>query len=1241
MAMDGSGNLFVADTGNNRVVELSSAGGGFGTPVSVLNGLSGPMGVAADWNGSVYVSDTGNHRILKLSISAEGLQPATTIASGLSEPAGLAVDTAGNVFVADAGNNTVVEIGWSSGNYGAPVVVGSGFNAPRSVAVDAAKSLFVADTGNHRVVKEPLLNGGYSTQQVLWPGEFTPVGIFIDKNNDAFIADGETGKVSEWTWFAFATRYSSLIAVGSSFSEPGGVLPDASGNVYVADTGSNRVVEVMSGSQPFGSVQVGSSGSMITFNFKVSSGTTVGGVRIDFEGASGKDFVDAGGSSCSVQAFSATEQCGVNVQFAPRGPGLRMGSVALFDGSGNSLATGFLAGTGVEPRAAFIPGSVSVLGTQLSGPSGVAVDGSGNLYIADTGNNRVVELPWLGGTYGQQIVLPVAGLNSPMGLAIDGAGNLYIASNGNDKVVRLPSTQIGFGTASRFGNGFYGPTGVAVDAWGGVYVSNTLDQQIDKFTWTGSGFSAVNFIGSYTKAPTGLGVNGMGDVYFSDPYNNTIAQLPWMGSAYLRESFLAGVATVFPVALAVDGNSNLYVLDSSTNKLTMLPWTGSSFGEQITVANGFNAPTAVTIDGNGVLYVADTGNNQVVRIDLSQPSMASFANTFLGSTSVDSPQTVLVENLGNQSLVLNSISYPMDFPESGANLNPCADGIALGSNSGCGVSLDFTPTVIGSPLTEVLRFEDNSLNAAGSEQVVPLSGTSEGRASQSILFQPISNVSYGGQPITLVASASSGLPVTFQVVSGPGALTQNGQQLSILGVGTVVVEAVQGGNQGFAAASSVQQSIAALPAVLTVTPLNVTAVYGAIPTVFQYAITGFVHGDSVWSATTGQPSIGSNGVSSSGIGSYSLTALQGTLVAPNYTFAFGSGTLTVTPAILQLSANSFSQTYGSSIPKLTWQINGFVHGDSAALLSGLPNLSSIANSGSPVGQYPIVIATGTLAAANYVFHAVSGLLTVNHQTLVVSGQQQSAVYGSGVPALRFAVSGFVNGDTAANVIQGSPSLGTSAGANPAVGEYAIVVGAGTLAAVNYRFACVNGQLWITKAVLTVSPSNATMVYGGQVPGFTYGVSGLVNGDTAATVISGSPQFMSGGQTNSAVGTYAISMAIGTLTARNYSFQFQTGSLTITKAPLMVTADSYSIVAGGKIPTLGFVFAGWVGGDTVSSATTGLPNLATTASVTSPAGSYPIVITPGSLTAGNYALTMVNGTLTITVTAARGPKRRLP
>jgi N-acetylneuraminic acid mutarotase len=163
---------------------------------------------------------------------------------------------------------------------------------------------------------------------------------------------------------------------------------------------------------------------------------------------------------------------------------------------------------------------------------------------------------------------------------------------------------------------------------------------------------------------------------------------------------------------------------------------------------------------------------------------------------------------------------------------------------------------------------------------------------QTISFTaPTTPVTYGVKPITLAATASSGLAVTFSVVSGPAKVS--GSTLTITGAGTVVVAANQPGNSTYAAAPEVTRTIVVNPAKLTVTATSLTMKKGAAVPALTYTITGFVNGDTQATATTGKPALTTTATSKSATGKYPITVTAGTLAAKNYTLSFVEGTLTV------------------------------------------------------------------------------------------------------------------------------------------------------------------------------------------------------------------------------------------------------------------------------------------------------------------------------------------------------------
>ena len=186
---------------------------------------------------------------------------------------------------------------------------------------------------------------------------------------------------------------------------------------------------------------------------------------------------------------------------------------------------------------------------------------------------------------------------------------------------------------------------------------------------------------------------------------------------------------------------------------------------------------------------------------------------------------------------------------------------------------------------------------------------------------------------------------------------------------------------------------------------------------------------------------------------------------------------------------------------------------------------------------------------------------------------------------------------------------------------------------------------VSKAHLTVTADSKTKVYGDPVPVLTASITGFVNGDKAR-VVTGSPTVTSAASSASGVGSYAISVSVGTLAAANYDFpNLANGTLTVTKAHLTVTADPKTKAYDAALPAFTYQITGFVNGDTPS-VITGAPSVSTTANAASDAGTYPISVADGTMSAVNYDFPVANlvaSTLTVTpapLTITVDPKTRV-
>jgi sugar lactone lactonase YvrE len=430
-AVNGSGNIFVVDPCLNAVKEIVAGTGGAAsgtvnsssTVIPVGSGFATPSGVAVDSSGNVFVADRGHNAVYEIVAGTGGAASGTVNASStvnpvgnvFSNPDGVAVDGSGNVFVADSGNNVVkviVAVGGVVSSTSAVYPVGSGFSWPFGVAVDRSGNVFVADIHNNALYE---IVAGTPTVNVVGIGYSDPQGVAVDGSGNVFVADTMNNAVKEIVagtgGAASGTVYwgSTVNVMGSGFSYPAGVAVNGSGNVFVADSGSSVVKEIQTGTANYGSVAVATTAPpTITLTFYFDTGGTIAAPAVLTQGAANKDFTDAGTGTCTTNgtshAYSAGDTCTVVVTFTPTRPGQRLGAAQLIGSGGGVIATGNIYGIGIGPMVTFPSNTtVSTLGSGLIEPSGVAVDGSGNVYIADAMVNSVVEVPWTGNGYGAQL----------------------------------------------------------------------------------------------------------------------------------------------------------------------------------------------------------------------------------------------------------------------------------------------------------------------------------------------------------------------------------------------------------------------------------------------------------------------------------------------------------------------------------------------------------------------------------------------------------------------------------------------------------------------------------------------------------------------------------------------------------------------------------------------------------------------------------------------------------------------
>jgi len=717
MAVNRTGDVFIADSLNNRVLKVSSTG----AQSTAASGLKLPQGVAVDGAGNLFVADTYNDRILK--VSPAGVQ--TSLGSGLNRPQGVAVDGAGNLFIADAFNSRVLKLAPG----GAQTVVGGGLSKPAGVAVDGAGNVIIADTGNNRVVKVSP-SGALTVVSSLVT---QPYGVAADGAGNVFIADTNSYRVIK------VAPNGAQSGVGSGFDHPYGVAVDSAGSVFIADSNHDRVIELQLSAINFGNLNVCPAGApssdacsrTLTLNYHIEYEVTLGTPAVLTQGAPDLDFKLAGGTCTGI--FAAGASCTVNVTFAPLAPGVRMGGVQFTDSRDKLLTSTPVYGQGQGPAIAFGAGAQTTLAIGVNSPSGVAVDAAGNVFVVDFLGSRVLKVSPSGVQTGVGV-----GLRFPNTVAVDGGGNVFIADSGNNRVVRVSPD----GTQTLVGTGLKLPQGVAVDGAGNVFIADYSNNRVVKIA-AASGLQMV--VGSGLSFPYSVAVDGSGNIYIADYGNDRVVKVSAMG---VQSPVASGLN--HPTAVAVDAAGSVLIADTFNNRVLEV----SIAGPQTTLVGELNRPQGVAMDGAGNLFIADSGNNRVVQVQRSSPSALTFPLTYVGQSST---RTATIQNIGNQRLnaVAPGLTIGTNYQLAGGNSPAdCNARFALAPGTSCDLDISFTPKAPGSFQSTVV-LTDNSLNGAPATQTLNLSGTS--------MLQAIATVN--------AASAQYSDPVTLTAVVGPAGLS--------------------------------------------------------------------------------------------------------------------------------------------------------------------------------------------------------------------------------------------------------------------------------------------------------------------------------------------------------------------------------------------------------------------------------------------------------------------------------------
>jgi sugar lactone lactonase YvrE len=690
VAVDGAGNLYVADRNNCRVLVFSN-------PFAINASTGQTAGFTAD----VVIGQVGD-------FTSDMCGGSTASADALDDPDSVALDKFGNLYIADSGDNRVLEFDApiDSGTIGADEVFGQlgsfttktannggiskdSLNGPTGVALDQFNNLYVADTGNNRVLE-------YNTP-------FSTTGIAGSGDTSADQVWGQLGSFSTGTANSGGTSASSL-------DNPRRVALDSSGNLYVSDFINSRVLEYNEGANPptnltanhiFGqTIPTADACNQSGVLPNASTLCNPSGVALDSTGdlfvvdgnnnralkyatpltnnvadlvLGQPDFVHFGTNFVDGAVLNTQKQIAIDRSVTPN-------HLYVADMSNNRVlgwlnATGFANGATADlvigqpdPYSSGINvnGGSSPTASTLWSPQGVAVDATGNLYVADSLNNRVLEyttpftacagkFPCIGGganqVYGQpdlntrtSCASPPSSttLCQPQQVAVDSFGNLYVADSVNNRVLEYntplaagndaPANLVfGQGSATNFAtsdcnhpsgavsaNTLCDPMGVAVDPGNNLYVGDWNNNRVLEFNETVS----------KTQAPANVTANTV----FGQSGSFTLKSCVSPTNTTSTDTLCT------PAGVAVDPSGNLYVVDEGDSRVLMFTTPSSNTVADVVwgqggdlVSNKCNlsapepsagtlcGPYGVATDAAGGVYISDTGNNRVTAYELPFP----------------------------------------------------------------------------------------------------------------------------------------------------------------------------------------------------------------------------------------------------------------------------------------------------------------------------------------------------------------------------------------------------------------------------------------------------------------------------------------------------------------------------------------------------------------------------------------------------------------------------------------------
>ena len=1207
-----------------------------GTPTVFASGLSGPGGIAQLTDNTVLIG--GNDGNI-YSYNADGTGK-TLFASGFNTVTGITQLDNGDILVSDYGDNAVKRLSSVSGTL--LDTLDANISSPTGIVERADGSVLVASQGSGIIYS---YDTDGTNQQTFASGLNNPQQMIQTDDGKIWVTETNGNQITRFD--ADGNNPTSI----PTYSGPIGIIQTTTGKIWVSFSGGQIVQYDDDGTNP---VDIATGlGNNLRHMTQQPNGTVLVASMND-----GKVYA----LTPAMQSNRVAVQVVVNTVAAPTANTLQ-----IYTGDSQTLNDLEIAGTNIQWYDAETDGnSLSATTALISGTTYYASqtkNGCESTRVAIT-VHRISDDEQTFCDSDAPTVADLAG--TPFGST---APTWYTSATGGTPLNSTDSLQTGTyyaeiasdGTPTVFASGLDHPYSIAQLTDGTVLVGEASGSSSNIYRFNADGTGQAVFASDFYIV-TDITQLDNTDILVSDAFGNTVKRFTALGASL---GIFANISAPKGIVELADGtvlvasiNGGIYSYDDDGNQQTFASglsypeqmirtadgkiWVTEWIGDKITrfdddgthstsITTPYSKPSGIIQTATGKIWVSFDGG-QIVQYDAdgSNPIDIATVGGGLRHMTQQPNGTVLVASIDDNTVyaltpiqsnrvavqvVVNTVAAPtVNTPLAysyGATAQLLTATAATGNSllwyenetGGTGSSTAPTPAtnVVGTQSYWVSQITADGCESPRTKIVVnitPATLTVTADANQSKI--------YGTADPTLTYTVTGLANGDTEAAVLSGALSRDaGEAVGSYAItqGTLVAN-------GDYDITFVSDDFEITKAQLTVTAdANQSKVYGTTDPTLTYHVDGLANGDTEAAVLSGTLSRDAG----EAVDSYAIT--QGTLVANgDYEITFVSDDFEITKATLTVTADANqNKVYGTADPTLTYTVTGLANGDTEAMvLSGALGRDA----GEAVGSYAIT--QGSLVAnGDYDITFVSNDFEITKATLTVTADaDQSKVYGTADPILTYTVTGLANGDTEAMVLSGT----LSRDAGEAVGSYAITQGT-LVANGDYDITFVSDNFEITKATLTVTAdANQNKVYGTADPTLTYTVTGLANGDTEATVLSGTLDRDAG----EAVGSYAITQ--GTLTANgDYNITFVSNDFEITKARLTVTADAnQSKIYGTADPTLTYHVDGLANGDTEAAVLSGALDRDAGEAV----GNY--AITQGSLVAnGDYDITFVSDDFEIT------------